>query len=203
MNKILRAAQIINIIGLTALASNITLRSVLSENILRTSLAINGTLALLGLVVVMIFSVLFLRKFENEEGQSSSLSPFYKYLFPNLSISVSLLLLTLGCFYDFNLLKVFFVWSLLTIVPVWIYLKSSYVIAGTDKIIVSNYTETSTVLLNDIKSVRSAFFNLIWKLSYTDNKNLKRSVFFFPKGGLFLFSVSPHFQKLKEAISHK
>src|SRR5260370_1923622 len=139
MKRKLLTAQIINIIGFSNLMMHIMNKDFLGNRVFQTGMKFSTFLVIGSLVFIIFLSASFLRKTDSKS--SSFLSPILKYALPNAFIAFLIAMLIQGCFFDVQLLKVFFLFLIISIFPIIAYSKSVYVLLHGKEIRFYDYSD--------------------------------------------------------------
>lgn len=185
--------QLLNIVGITNLLVIISFKDVVVSRVFLFGVAFSGGLILVTISLLIVFSYRIRRDFDPAFSPiSSDFSVILKYILPNFMVSGLLLLLVLSLYHDLRLLRVFFVFAALTIYPLSLYRKAQFVLTKESEIKAYNFTrQPSEIRIDKIEALRKVLFGFLYKIIYIDTSNIRKTIYFFPRSGLFPFLSTP------------
>lgn len=199
MKQRLLITQIVNIIGFSNLMFHVMNKDFLGDRVFQTGMKLSSFLIIGGLILIIFFSASFLRKVDSKI--SSFLSPLFKYALPNAFIGVLLALFIQGCFFDAQLLKLFFLFLIISIFPIIAYTKSVFVILQGKEIRLCDYSDDfESISGKQITGIKKVFLGMMYKIKFTDNDGVSKAKYFFPTGNFFFFIEPASVKKLKSAM---
>ncbi len=193
--------RVINVIGISNFITINLLKHKISEVIFNFSLLFSSIIFGISIILIIWISVSYWQKLKKGiEIYSTSLTLFFRFLFPNPMIASLLVLAIVGSFYDLEILKILLLCIIIFSYPLIVLNNLMIVTVKNDDLVIYNYLDHFSINTSQLKKISRIAFGFPYRLVFLDGDRNKKAIYFFPKGSVFILAEPESIKSLKSKI---